>query len=174
MSRHDLLFGVRRSVRYHDRRVAFYERIHNVILLAALVLGSASIAAFAADFAQGWDQWLKLAPAALVSVLASIDLVVGTSAKARLHDRLKRDFINLETEMESHWGDSEEQVAQWTSRRLRIEADEPPVLRMLDTLCHNELVHAMGYPEDRQIPVGRVQRLLSPFGDFGKVPHKAG
>ncbi len=33
----------------------------------------------------------------------------------------------------------------WTCIRLEIEKDEPPVLRVLDSVCHNELLLKMGY-----------------------------
>ena len=41
-----LLFGVRRSVRYHDRRRGFYESFHTVVVFLSVIGGSATIAAF--------------------------------------------------------------------------------------------------------------------------------
>ena len=35
-------------------------------------------------------------------------------------------------------------LAELTDRRLAIEAGEPPILRLLDALCHNELLTAVG------------------------------
>ena len=37
-----------------------------------------------------------------------------------------------------------ERLAELTDRRLAIEAGEPPILRFLDALCHNELLIAVG------------------------------
>ena len=37
-----------------------------------------------------------------------------------------------------------ERLAELTDRRLAIEAGEPPILRFLDALCHNELLTAVG------------------------------
>ncbi len=159
-----LQFDVRRSVRYHDRRVSFFEMGHKVVLFIALIGGSASIAAFTAEFSLDWPQWVKLLPAAIISVVAGLDLVTGFSSKARIHDQLKQRFIALESRM--HREETDGVLDEWTVERLAIEADEPPVLRVLDTLCHNELLRSMGYPKDKHIPVKPLQRVLSPFFDM--------
>lgn len=160
----DLLFDVRRSVRYHDRRVSFYEKFHKTVLFLALVSGSVSLAAFTAEFASDWSEWAKLLPAALISVFAGLDLVVGSSSRARLHDRLKQRFIALEGRMQRE--KTNDTPGKWTVERLEIEADEPPVLRVLDTLCHNEILRSMGYPPKDFIPVKPLQRFFSPFFDL--------
>ena len=56
-------------------------------------------------------------------------------------------------------------IADWTRERLAIEAEEPPVLRVLDTLCHNELTRAMGYGQEYQAKVGFFQRLFAQICD---------
>lgn len=58
---------------------------------------------------------------------------------------------------------TEEDLRTWTARRLLIEADEPPVLRVLDILCHNELLLAMDYPRSELCRVPWWKRLLAPF-----------
>lgn len=160
------LFDVRRSVRYHDRRVSFFESFHRLVLFLAVIAGSAAIATFTAQFAQPWPQWLKLLPAALISVLAGLDLVVGTTQKARLHDRLKSRFIALERTMQLARS-TDDVLNEWIAERLMIEESEPPVLRILDTLCHNEMLRSMDYPKEKYIPVGPIQRFFSPFCDLG-------
>ena len=51
-------------------------------------------------------------------------------------------------------------------RRLEIEAGEPPPLRVLDAICHDELALAMGYDENERVNVSRLQRLLADYVDF--------
>ena len=160
----DLLFGVRRSVRYHDRRVAFYDWGHRLVLFIALIAGSASMAAFTAEMASGWPHWVKLLPGALVSLAAALDLVFQFPHKARVHALLKQRFIVLEARM--HRGQAEDKLIEWTVTRLQIESDEPPVLRVQDTLCHNELLRAMGYPKTEFKQVTWLQRICSPFFDL--------
>jgi hypothetical protein len=54
------------------------------------------------------------------------------------------------------------------AERLAIEEKEPPILRVLDTLCHNELIRAEGYDKTSYVKVNRVQRLLALFVDFNQ------
>ncbi len=165
----DLLFGVRRSVRYHSRRVRFYDSLHQATTFLALLFGSATVATFSGAIAIGWPLWVKLAPAVAVSVLAALNLVAGSVAKARLHTNLMRDFVALEQSMAT-WQEepSAEQLAQATAKRLGIESAEPPVLRVLDTLCHNEMLLSMGENQNLQIEVGRWQRLFANWFDFAE------
>ncbi len=162
----DLLFGVRRSVRYHDRRVSFYDRSHNLVLFLVLIGGSSAVVTFTAEFAQGWPIWTSLLPAALVSALAGLDLVIGSARKARKHDILKYRFIALEARMIAA-GSLDETQPDWLTERLMIESEEPPVLRVLDTICHNDLMRSMGYPPKDFIRVGPIQRFFSPMFDMG-------
>ena len=164
-----LLFGVRRSVRYHSRRRQHYERLHNAVLFLALVLGSVTVATFAAAIGADWPLWLKSLPAATVSLLAGLDLVVGSTRQAWLHADLARQFIDLERRLARGQTDlTPTLIEEVTAARLTIEATEPPVLRVLDTLCHNELLRAMGYDPAREVRVGFFQRLFAPFFDLAE------
>lgn len=104
--------------------------------------------------------------AAAVAVIAALDLVVGTARKARLHDDLARRFIMIEKAMVLVEEPDAALVRKYTAERLEIEADEPPVYRVLDVLCRNELMRAMGYKPDQLSPVSRPQRLLAHFVDW--------
>lgn len=162
-----LLFGVRRSVRYHSRRVRFYDLIHQLAVFCALLLGSATVATFGSEIGDGWPLWVKLMPAVILSVLAAVDLVVGSVTKARRHDNLMRDFVALERSMLVCLEQpTAEGIAQATAKRLDIEIAEPPVLRVLDTLCHNELLRAMGVDRNQQIKVGWWQRFFANWFDW--------
>ena len=164
---HNLLFGVRRSVRYHSRRVQFFDWIHKVTTLIVVLLGSTTIAVFGGIIAANWPLWVKLLPAVIASVLAAVELVWGVVQKAREHESLMRDFIAIERRMEARRDEPTPKfLTKINKRRLEIEANEPPVLRVLDTLCHNELMRAMGYDQSKQIEVGVFQRLFAHCFDF--------
>ena len=60
----------------------------------------------------------------------------------------------------------EELIRDVTDKRLKIEAAEPPVLRVLDTLCHNEMMRSMGKRKDEMIKVNIFQRWCAPFFDL--------
>lgn len=141
---HELLFHVGRSVRYHDRRRAFFEALHRissvfVVLLASSVfldlLGSASE-----------RPWWITGIALMAAIFAAFDIIVGFSRFATLHHDLKRRFIQLEIEISTQ-DVTQQNLRSQQAECLRIEQDEPPVYRALDLLCHNELAHAKGYTD---------------------------
>ena len=138
-----LLFDVRRSIRYHDRRRSFFEQLHQVTGgLTVLLAGSVLF-----DIARPGDSplWL-LALSAIAAVLAAWDRVVGYAVKAGVHLSLKKRFSALEMVIVA--GSSpEESFDAHSLERLRIEQDEPPIYRALDLLCHNELLRAEGFRE---------------------------
>jgi len=142
-AQYGLFFDVRRSIRYHDRRRAFFERMHQLTgALTVLLAGSVLF-----DIARPGDSpaWL-LALAAIAAILSAFDMIVGYAAKAGLHRDLKHCFGHLEMAIVSGSADD----ATWQAHRmerLRIEQDEPPIYRALDLLCHNELLRADGLDE---------------------------
>jgi len=50
--------------------------------------------------------------------------------------------------------------------RLAIESDEPPTLRVLDSLCHNEVLRALGQEAHRVGPISGWQRLFAHVFDW--------
>lgn len=137
------LFGVRRSVRYHQRRRSYFESWHGCIATVQVISGSSALAVLVAGEALNP---IGLSLAAAPPLLAAIDLVFGTTRRATLHATLGRQFSYLESDMVPHEADREsvpsEALADFKKRRLAIEADEPPKLRVVDLLSHNDLVRA--------------------------------
>jgi hypothetical protein len=155
---YSLLFGVRRSIRYHQRRVDFFERLHMVVTGIQIAAGSAAVAIVFGSYPK-LSAWFSGG----VAVLATIDLVVGTSTKARVHSDLSRRFSQLERDMVPLEADqtriTPEVLSGFVQRRLAIQEDEPPVHRMIDLLSHNELVRA-SYPHGDVYPISWLQRWL--------------
>lgn len=146
--RWNLLWAVQRSARYHSRRQGFFDRWRLMTSGANVVFGSAA----AVNVVTQGGAWLTLAAAFVVTVLSTIDLVVGSSAMARLHSDLRRQFLAIEGEIRCKPDTTREDIERWTVQRLRIEADEPPVYVGLDLLCENELARAYGYPPRAVLP----------------------
>lgn len=140
-STNEILFGVRRSVRYHNRRRAFFDGWVVVTNAVAVIFGSAAMWIFWSKVNPDWGVYAAL----VVTFFSAINLVVGAGQRARLHSDLARRFILLEKEIISLADPTEEQRRSFMARRLEVEADEPPVLRVVDIMCHNELAEAMGY-----------------------------
>jgi hypothetical protein len=159
----DLLFGVRRSVLYHNRRRSFYENLRNIKNILSVIFGSATFFAVLGSAGRAFT----LTAAAIVTILSTIDLVVGTSNKARLHSDLAKRFIQLEKSIIGTKEPTAENLREWIQERLEIETEEPPKLRVLDSLCHNDLCRAMGYDQSESVNVRPVQRLFAQVIDIG-------
>lgn len=159
----DLLFSVRRSIRYHNRRRRFFEGWHNVTSALNVMFGSATIATLLKS--EG-STGVAATFAVLISILSAIDLVVGTSRKAWLHADFVKRFIGLEKQMTGE--PTEEDFHRLCIARLDIEAEEPPVLHVLNTICHNELSRALGYPKSQMTSLTCLQRWCSPFFDLNE------
>jgi hypothetical protein len=165
---HNLLFGIRRSIRYHSRRVQFFNRLNVTKSVTSLIFSSTSII----TLLQQWNSFYPIFTAAIVALFSAVDLVLNTNKKVRLHEDLIRRFINLEKDIELADNLSEDQLRQFKSKRLDIEADEPPPLRVLDVLCHNELARSMGYGEDQFAKVAWYQRCLAQIVDINSTSIK--
>lgn len=145
-----LLFGIRRSVRYHMHRRRFYELWNTTTVVVAAVGGTAAVTAFVGEWTA---PWVPAAAAALTAVSGALDLSVGTGRRAGHHGDLARQFINLEKRFARGVSLDDTEFAEVTKARLDIESSEPPVLRLLDASCHFELLRSLGDRGDRpQIP----------------------
>jgi hypothetical protein len=103
----------------------------------------------------------------LAGICSIVDIVIGTDEVARLHADLAAEFIMLERQMLLAGKElSAQQIAEFRARRLEIEMKEPPVLHVLNAICHNELVTAMGHPEsEKSKKLTWLQKLLAPVRD---------
>jgi hypothetical protein len=155
--KHELLFGVRRSIRYHNRRREFFETLNTSITALSLIASSATV------YGVLQAQNLAMIAGATVTVLTAINLVIGSAKRAGLHHDLSRRFLALEKKMLG--SPTPENLADWTIERLDIEADEPPVLRVLDLICHNELARAMGYEQKYFVKIAWYQRFFAQLFD---------
>ncbi len=160
---HDLQFDIRRSIRYHNRRRTHFDRLDKLANMFSVVFGSTAVfGVMERDY-----QALALTAAAIVTIVSAINLVVGSSLRARDHSDLARRFVDLEKELVKE-GPSLDRLKRLKVARMDIEADEPPILRVLDCLCHNEEMRAQGYPPEQLARIGWFQALLAPLVDIGE------
>ena len=161
-----MLFGIRRSVRYHSYRRQHYISTQSFISFLILVLGSGSVLNLFVDI-MGAELFGSLAPVG-ITVLASISLVYGPTAKASLHFDLYRRFIRLEREfLRAELNDKV--LDELEGRRLEIEMDEPATYQALNRHCHNELLKSEGRYELLE-DLGVWHRLLMGFWRFDDLP----
>lgn len=160
---HDLLFGVRRSVRYHARRRRFFDRLRRGITFLTVIAGISTLTILLSNIRPPWP----LVTAAMVTLFGIIDLILNTAEGARLHADLSRRFIELEIDIVlagEILGD--QQMREFAGRRLRIELEEPPMMRVLDCVCHNEIVQAMGHGKEYEVKLTKAQRFFANFMDI--------
>ena len=160
-TQYGLLFDVRRSARYHERRRAFFESLHRLTSFFTILLAGGVLFELAGTGSPArWLQCIGLFAAAL----AATDLIVGFAARATQHAGLRARFVDLEMAM-ARGGTDETAWQAHRLARLAIERDEPPIYRALDLLCRNEMLQAEGFSSEQQpghfVQVGRWQRLTS-------------
>ncbi|MFT5727897.1 MAG: hypothetical protein ACI8PB_002042 [Desulforhopalus sp.] len=158
---HNLLWDTRRSVRYHNRRRLFYDRASNFSDAFTAIAGSGTVVTAVSQL----PGWVPITMAAITAILSSINLVFDTKGNARTHHDLSRNFIEIEKALISPVL-TREIFHESQVRRLEIEAEEPPVLRVLDLVCHNELLKAMGYNESEYFKINLFQRIVANFFDL--------
>ena len=142
--RQELIERIEVSILYHAKRERFLDSIER--FMQALVTASASggvALLLAVQTTKTVELWL-MATAAVVSM---IQLAYGLSAGARLHARLRYEFRQLLSECVEA-GERWDEVAcdRFTSRTVKLEADEPPQLGALVVVCENELAIASNDP----------------------------
>lgn len=159
---HELRFYLGRSIRYHLYLERHYDRFSAVASVVSVVFGSAA----AASALGGLPKWVSISAALTVTVFSAIDMIRGSSKKARLHAELARSFRELAVEVQESELLTLEQLRAFRVRIGRIELDEPPHLRVLNAICHNEQCRADGSDPEYEYQVGSWQRLLAPFMDW--------
>ena len=149
-----LRWGVRKSIRYHERRRRFFDACYRTVVstfIGHVVIGF-SVANGVLD--TEWFNWFGILP-----VFAFLlDLFLGFSKCAQLHTNLKQKFGELEANIIKN---EQNDLAALEAQRLQIKKDEPPILRALDILCHNELVESDKETREDIYKVGFLQRMTS-------------
>ncbi|MCY4122339.1 MAG: hypothetical protein OXG72_15625 [Acidobacteria bacterium] len=165
-----LLFAARRSVRYHRHRESFLDSVHHAATLLTTCGALATIAA-AATAPDTPGAWVLPAAAGITALAATHEAVITPARRARRHEVLAREFAFLERDLlRIGRKPNPEALAKLQTRRLEIEATEPPVYRVLDATCHDELVTALGHDRAQRTNVTRLQRLCRHFFDL--APHR--
>lgn len=75
-----------------------------------------------------------------------------------------RKYVELEKRMLGE--PSEELLLEVSTARLTIEAEEPPVMHVLNSICHNDMVRARNYAKKYFLEIGWFQALLAQIIDI--------
>ena len=158
-----MLWGVKRSIRYHAYRRRFWNNWHVITMVAAVFSAATSIATFGGFVGIADHPWLHPVLMVATATLLVLDAVLGFSSKSALHDMLKRRLVSLERMVERSDG-SDEELDFIADERARIEDDEPDVLGVLNDICHNEELTAQGIDEGR-LKIGWFQQWMASYID---------
>ena len=163
-------FDIRTSIRYHQRRVSFFDK-WNVLTNAVVVFsGSSAIITLLTNW--GGQKLAIVIFGGIVSFFALLDLVVGTARMARTHEILYRQFIDLERQWTGIHDPEDNDLSKLEREKLLIEQGEPPPLRTLIELCWNDTAKSMG----RKERIGGIkwwQRRLANFLSFEDPAHRS-
>lgn len=157
-----LLFNARLSIRYHNRRRAFFDVVNLCASAVAVIFSSGAIGALLAKSTE-----LAAWSAVVVTVFAGVNLVLRSSERARQHHDLTRRFIALEIKLIPA---TESQFSELYGEKLLIEADELPPLDILAVICHNDQVSAEGHGPGRKVNLWFWQRMFAHFFDLPPRP----
>jgi hypothetical protein len=156
-----LFFGVRRSIRYHTYRRKFFDTLGVWTNFLTIVGGSGAVVAAVQS-----NKVMGMIFGSVAGAIAAFDLVLGFSIRARDHHDLCKSFSELEREMTTADNSrSHELYAKFRNRRLEIQEGEPPILRVLNNYCHNELCRASG-KEAHNVTLSFWQELFKQWFDF--------
>ena len=151
-------FEVEKSLRYHQRRRAHFERWHRRIMFMVILSGSVTIATV--------DPWLA---GLVTAILGAIGLVFDLSSKARDHALLHRRFTELAMRVRSCEAPTEADAAAWQNDVLAIETEEPPIYWALEADCYNEVLHTRGMNSADVRTLGWPEWLLMDYLPFTRV-----
>jgi len=157
------------AMRYHARRRAFLESFSRLEPVLTLLLGSAAFAAAVSSLG-ALVPWLTLGTA-LVSALV---LAFGTGERARLHERLFREWATFRATLARVDPADEAALRELEARRLELGADTPPQLHALTVLCQNEENEFRRSGERYEVSAFQraVANLLTlPFARFGLIQY---
>ena len=158
-----LWFGISRSVVYHRKRQAFCESMDTWSDIALFLMGFGVVVSAIED-----SYRLVLLAGIAVVATSVLKLKQEFGRTAGTHSRLVYAFTRLQIELEAT--DDDEVIQRIHSERLALEEGEPPVMRGLDVICHNELLVSIGRDDPKErVPVSRFQRLAANLLSFSKT-----
>lgn len=158
-----LLFSIGRSIRYHRKRTRFFEIVNSIILFLILLLSSASFISILELSALHYNYWQTIV-LGIITFGTALNLSFNIVRKISTHSKLTYLFRELERKIKIEKNRNEDSLKNFINERLRIELEEPPVLRVLNAICFNEESIAQGFSVRRNIKV--YQLLFAYFHDL--------
>jgi hypothetical protein len=161
----DLLFEIKRSVRYHSKRADFLGFCMKATMGLSIFVGMSVFALLINKY-----ETLSRVMGATMSLFTILCLVFKVSDREQQHMNLKKQFIMLQKNMMMTKSITQEILAEKLGEYYTIEADEPDIVEDLNTVCYNEQSFAQGSEE--QLEIGRFRKIFCQFNLPGKKENK--
>jgi hypothetical protein len=155
-------FGIHKSRRYHAKMSGLYQGISDLILSLNAIAGAGAFIALIG----GKDTLFAQILVGVVALGSALDRVLGFSKRAKRHYDLCRRFTELAASLEN-WEATENNRRKAAAARLRLEAEEPTIKRLVDLQARNEELRARGYSPEHFVPLSLPQRVFGYFFTFG-------
>lgn len=129
------------QVRYHKRRLRFFDLLDKLTKSVTVVLGASLLGQYFREFLP----WLATA----ITSLSLLALVFGYSDRKQLHKELAEASAQLIAEIEAvPFPEIDAKCnAVWASAYARIVAKAPPPLKNLTLICEREQAIFEGHPD---------------------------
>jgi hypothetical protein len=152
-------FGLSRLIRYNGKRQTFFQKLHRLTSFINALMASS---AFVTILSQWWQlaAWLT----AGVAILSAADSVIGFAERAKLFGDLRRRYYDLYCELLLTRPDQYNED-EFREKRLRIDRDGPPTMRVLDVISRNEEDIARGFKREETIYISWPRRIVCQFMD---------
>lgn len=127
----ELRFTLQRNAIYHERREYYFDFLNKILNLIVIISGATA-------FSEATN--IKSSYAAFVAMIAgTLQLVFDLSVRARHHNKLREKYISLLSDLELDYSNTESHKKIHSSM-TRIWADEPPTMRIVDSIAYNLVV----------------------------------
>lgn len=153
-SRYKTEFAISRLIRYHGKRQRFFDGLHRMVSFINALAGSSAFVSIISGLPVV-AAWLT----AIVAVSSALDSVVGFSERARLYADQRSKYYDLYCDIVACKAEKFNSD-HFRERRLRIDRDSPPPMRVLDVIARNEEDISRGYSRIDTIYINWFRRLL--------------
>lgn len=159
-NRYKTEYGLSRLIRYCGKRQRFFDGLHKISLFINAVAGSSAFVTIIAGIPN-----VAAGLTACIAIISAIDNVVGFSERARKYSEQRIRYYDLYCELVKTRVDKFSEDF-FRERKLRIDRDNPPILRVLDVVARNEEDISRGYNYNDTIYISRIRYIFSHIIDM--------
>jgi hypothetical protein len=155
-------FNALRNALYHTARRRTFESWARWLNFFVVLLGAATISDLLTPYG---IRTVHLGAA--TAVIGALQLTFDFGGRARVHQVLQRDFYKALADFQAIEEPAAADIAAAKAALSVTMADEPPVMRAIDTKAYNDALAAMGhYPKDQRMHIPVWHLPLKNFWSF--------